>query len=91
MVGAPSMEQAEFGVDAGAVQASGGSRRWRSTSFVGGAFHRVPALLAPVPPRAADVVYERYSLFLLAGAWLKRLTGVQLLREINAPLVRERT
>jgi glycosyltransferase involved in cell wall biosynthesis len=37
-----------------------------------------------------DVVYERYNLHLLAGAWLKRLTGVPLLLEVNSPLVMER-
>jgi hypothetical protein len=35
--------------------------------------------------------YERYSLFLLAGAWRKRLIDVWLLREINAPLLSERS
>lgn len=32
-----------------------------------------------------DVVYERCNLFLLAGFWLKRLTGVPLLMEVNSP------
>jgi glycosyltransferase involved in cell wall biosynthesis len=38
-----------------------------------------------------DVLYERYSLFLLAGAWLKRLYGVPFLLEVNAPLAQERS
>jgi glycosyltransferase involved in cell wall biosynthesis len=38
-----------------------------------------------------DVLYERYSLYLLAGTWLKRLTGIPFLLEINAPLVHERS
>jgi glycosyltransferase involved in cell wall biosynthesis len=37
-----------------------------------------------------DAVYERSSLFLLAGTWLKRLTGIPLLMELNAPLVEAR-
>ena len=37
-----------------------------------------------------DVIYERYNLFLLAGLLLKRVTGVPLLLEVNAPLVDER-
>jgi glycosyltransferase involved in cell wall biosynthesis len=37
-----------------------------------------------------DVIYERYNLFLFAGAWLKHLTGIPLLLEVNAPLVHER-
>jgi glycosyltransferase involved in cell wall biosynthesis len=38
-----------------------------------------------------DLLYERYNLFLLAGGWLKRLHGLPLLLEVNAPLVRERS
>lgn len=37
-----------------------------------------------------DVLYERYNLFLLAGLWLRRLFGVPMLLEINAPLAAER-
>lgn len=37
-----------------------------------------------------DVIYERYNLFLLAGVWLKRMRGVPLLLEVNAPLAEER-
>lgn len=37
-----------------------------------------------------DVLYERYSLFLLAGLWLRRLFGVPMLLEVNAPLAAER-
>ena len=37
-----------------------------------------------------DVLYERCNLYLLAGAWLKKRTGIKMLLEINAPLARER-
>lgn len=37
-----------------------------------------------------DVVYERYNLFLLAGAMLRRRRGIPLLLEVNAPLADER-
>ena len=37
-----------------------------------------------------DVIYERYNLFLLSGAWLHALTGVPLFLEVNAPLAEER-
>lgn len=37
-----------------------------------------------------DVIYERYNLFLLAGAMLKGRTGLPLLLEVNAPLAEER-
>ena len=38
-----------------------------------------------------DVLYERYNLFLLAGAWLKWIYGVPFLLEVNAPLAQERS
>jgi glycosyltransferase involved in cell wall biosynthesis len=37
-----------------------------------------------------DVIYERYNLFLLSGAWLRRRAGIPLLVEVNAPLGTER-
>jgi len=37
-----------------------------------------------------DALYERYNLFLLAGVLLKRLTGLPMLLEVNAPLADER-
>ena len=38
-----------------------------------------------------DALYERYNLFLLAGVWLRRLTGVPMLLEVNGPLAYERS
>ena len=37
-----------------------------------------------------DAVYERYNLFMLAGLWVRRLTGIPLLLEVNAPIFEER-
>lgn len=37
-----------------------------------------------------DVVYERYALFTPASLWLKALTGVPVMLEVNAPLAEER-
>ncbi len=37
-----------------------------------------------------QVFYERYALFLLSGLLLKKLTGVPLVLEVNAPLYAER-
>lgn len=37
-----------------------------------------------------DFIYERYNLFLLAGAMLKHKLGLPLLLEVNAPLAEER-
>ena len=51
------------------------------------AFLRLHRAVAQFQP---DVIYERFSLFLLAGVWVHRLTGVRLMLEINAPLFEER-
>ena len=37
-----------------------------------------------------DAIYERFNLFMLAGIWVRRLYGVPLLLEVNAPLFEER-
>mgnify|MGYP001809802611 CR=1 FL=1 len=37
-----------------------------------------------------DAIYERYSLFLLAGVWARRRFGLPLLLEVNSPLAEER-
>lgn len=37
-----------------------------------------------------DVIYERYNLFMLAGAWARRRFGVPLILEVNAPMALER-
>ena len=47
-------------------------------------------LSAAVRRHRPDVIYERFSLFLFAGLWMRRLSGVPLLLEVNAPLYQER-
>ena len=37
-----------------------------------------------------DVLYERYNLFMLAGAMVRKRFGLPMLLEVNAPLVHER-
>jgi glycosyltransferase involved in cell wall biosynthesis len=37
-----------------------------------------------------DLLYERYNLFFLAGAWVARLQKIPLFLEVNAPLAEER-
>ncbi len=37
-----------------------------------------------------DLLYERYNLFLPAGSWLKKATGIPYFVEVNAPLSDER-
>ncbi len=47
-------------------------------------------LLAAARDFQPDFIYERYNLYLLAGAMLRRKLGIPLLLEVNAPLVQER-
>ena len=37
-----------------------------------------------------DIIYERYNLFMLAGAWVKRKYNIPFFLEVNAPLFEER-
>jgi glycosyltransferase involved in cell wall biosynthesis len=47
-------------------------------------------LRAAVRQHRPDVIYERFSLFLFAGIWMRRLSGLPLLLEVNSPLCEER-
>jgi glycosyltransferase involved in cell wall biosynthesis len=47
-------------------------------------------LVRAVRANRPDVIYERFSLFLLAGIWVRRLCGVPILLEVNGPLFEER-
>jgi glycosyltransferase involved in cell wall biosynthesis len=47
-------------------------------------------LRAAVQAYRPDVIYERFSLFLFAGIWARRLYGLPLLLEVNSPLYEER-
>ncbi|MCL2429103.1 MAG: glycosyltransferase family 4 protein [Alphaproteobacteria bacterium] len=38
-----------------------------------------------------DLIYERYNLYFLAGAWLARRRGLPFYLEVNAPIAEERT
>ncbi len=48
-------------------------------------------LRAAVRAHRPDIIYERFSLFLLAGLWIRRLSGIPMLLEVNSPLYEERT
>jgi len=48
-------------------------------------------LLAAAREFQPDVIYERYNLYLLSGAMLKRKLNIPFLLEVNAPLVFERS
>jgi glycosyltransferase involved in cell wall biosynthesis len=47
-------------------------------------------LRAAVRQHKPDIIYERFSLYLFAGVWLRRLTGLPLMLEVNSPLFEER-
>lgn len=47
-------------------------------------------LRAAVRAHHPDVIYERFSLFLLAGIWVRRLYHLPMLLEVNSPLYEER-
>ncbi len=48
-------------------------------------------LLQAVRRHKPDLIYERANLFLLSGSWVARREGIPLIREVNAPYVRERS
>jgi glycosyltransferase involved in cell wall biosynthesis len=47
-------------------------------------------LRAAVRAHHPDVIYERFSLFLFAGMWVRHLYGLPMLLEVNSPLYEER-
>ena len=50
-------------------------------------YRRLRAAAADFKP---DIIYERYNLYYLAGAWLARQTGLPFYVEVNSPLAEER-
>lgn len=54
------------------------------------AWHAYRKLRAAWRVHQPDFLYERYNLFLPAGLWLKRRTGLPFILEVNAPLAHER-
>ena len=52
------------------------------------AYRRLAAAARAFKP---DLLYERYNLFYLAGAWLAARTGVPYFLEVNSPLADERS
>lgn len=92
VVGPSAYKGAAFGSDGGFA---GRVRRFLPASvgelielaYSGLAFYRLMKAYRAFRP---DVLYERYNLFLLSGAWLGRLTGLPYFLEVNAPLAEER-
>ena len=93
VVGPAAMKNTDFGADSGLVRRLKDHlppSLYELLEFAYGAMAFVRLWLAFRRERP-DIIYERYNLYLLAGAWLKRLVGIPLLLEVNAPLVAERS
>jgi glycosyltransferase involved in cell wall biosynthesis len=92
VVGPSQHANASFGSDAGLIarlrQAIPGSiYEVLEVAYNIPAFWRLAKAYRALKP---DILYERYSLFLLAGLWLHRFHKVPMLLEVNAPLADER-
>jgi glycosyltransferase involved in cell wall biosynthesis len=92
MVGPSSYESEEFGTDGGFVATL---KRFLPKvvyevlefAYAVAAYRRLKRACDANRP---DCLYERYNLYLPAGVWLKRRTGLTMLSEVNAPLLYER-
>lgn len=92
VVAPPTREAAEFG--------AGGGRFDLLKRFIppalyelleyGYSFVAYRRLRAAYLQHKPDFLYERYSLFLMAGKWLQARYGIRYVLEVNAPLVDER-
>jgi glycosyltransferase involved in cell wall biosynthesis len=92
LVGPPGFETTEFGdsnpfVDRIKRLIPGALYELLEIAYSVKAFMR---LRAAVRLHRPDVIYERFSLFLFAGIWMRRLSGLPLLLEVNSPLYEER-
>ncbi|HEY1411939.1 MAG TPA: glycosyltransferase family 4 protein [Rhodopila sp.] len=92
LVGPPGFETTEFGdsnpfVDRIKRLIPGALYELLEVAYSVKAFLR---LRAAVRLHRPDVIYERFSLFLFAGIWIRRLSGLPLLLEVNSPLYEER-
>jgi len=92
VVGPAQHARASFGSDAGIIahlkkHVPGSVYELLELAYNIPAFWRLIKAYRAMKP---DVLYERYSLFLLAGLWLRRTFGVPMLLEVNAPLAAER-
>lgn len=93
IVAPPSAETESFGSDAGLVALL---KRWLPKWFyelmeLGYSLVAYRRLAKAARQHRPDCIYERYNLFLPAGIWLARKTGLPLLLEVNAPILEERS
>lgn len=91
-VGPGSIDNEEFGADAGMVawmksHLPGFVYEFMELSYSILDFLRLARAIWSYRP---DCIYERYNLFLPSGIWAKKVFGLPLLLEVNAPLYAER-
>ena len=89
----PAIERSTFGADAGFVDTLKKivpASIYEHLEFTYGilAFWRLWKVYRRERP---DVLYERFNLFFLAGVWLKRITAIPMLLEVNGLLSDERS
>src|SRR5262249_12671354 len=92
IVGPAAHQKAAFGSDNGVASWIRGKLpaavgELLELGYSGLAFYRLAKAYRAFKP---DVIYERYNLFLLSGAWLHWFTGLPFFLEVNAPLAEER-
>lgn len=92
MCGPRATEQAEFGDDGGMVAKL---KRWLPQVLyelmeIAYGWFAVWRLWAAVRREQPDAIYERYNLYAPAGALVRKLIGIPLILEVNAPLADER-
>ncbi len=92
IVGPAAVSEAQFGADAGAVALL--KRLLPKTLYeileLGYALIAYWRLREAYLRHRPDILYERYQLYMPAGAWLKRRHRLPLLMEVNSPLAQER-
>ncbi|MEJ2629720.1 MAG: glycosyltransferase family 4 protein [Acidihalobacter sp.] len=93
VVGPRSVEQQSFGGETGFVSAL---KRWLPRALyevleLAYSAHDYRRLRRAIAEHRPDVIYERYNLFFVSGAWARKRFGVPLLLEVNAPLLDERS
>jgi glycosyltransferase involved in cell wall biosynthesis len=89
----PSIENEDFGADAGAVALL---KRWLPKWFyevmeLAYSLVAYRRLAKAIHDHKPDCIYERYNLFLPSGVWAARRYKLPLLLEINAPILEERS
>jgi len=92
-VGPRAVHSEKFGADAGAVAwlkklLPGALYELLELAYSLGDFVRLVRVILAEQP---DVIYERYNLYFLSGAWARRFFRTPLLLEVNAPLFEERS